>query len=336
MARKFENVDVIDALRKIMSHNTRFYQTDYNYDIKTLTDAAAASDDSNRSFLWMSRDSGTWCFPERNVYIEKTHPHNTWLFYRNNPNIKAFWVDLTPMKDGQVRGNLFEIDYSEHVKDVEQNSVMPSKVELLFRNPNNIHTFDYEEYNENWLSIGNRYGTLSEIKYLVPNERYLLDVIYNAKEAYFAFAEPYEIDGYVQEMIKEHFHGRGYTADDMAYVIPDDVYNALKYGIPAYGLYPGNITQQILSSEEARSFYSDNILFGIRHEDKWLLDYLVDRPNIKSELFNHEELKQLYVLTLQIGKLNNLEEVNTKVLDGIINKLEKLLHPLITQEHEEA
>jgi hypothetical protein len=335
--KKFENVDVVEVLRKIMLHNTRFYQTDFSYDIKTLTDAADASDDSIQSFLWMSHDSGTYCFPERNVYIENTYPHNTWLYHRNNPNIKAFRVDLYPMKDGQVRGNLFEIDYPEHVKDVRKNSVMPNKVELLFRNSNNIRIFDYEEYDQNWLSISNRYGTLCEIKYLVPNEQYLMDVIYNAKEAYFAHAEPAEIDNYIQDMVREHFHGRGYTADDMAYVVPDDIYNALKHGVPAYGLYPGNITQQITTKKDAQDFIRDNILLGIKHDDKKLLNYLVEHPSASHELFSRSELDYIYKTALSTG-ISDVEDISEiGIAESIVYKLGKVLDSFgIDDENEQT
>jgi len=332
--KKFENVELIDALRKIMVHNTRFYQSDFRYDIRNLTDAAEYKS-ANKSFLWISRDAGTWCLPVRDVYIENTQPHNTWIFENSDKSAKAFWVDVFPMKDGQVSGNIYEIDYPELTEHVKQSSLKPTAVEILFRNPNSFRTFDYEDYNENWGSISHWYGIVSEVKYLVPNEYYLNDVIYRAKEICADATQAATIDEYVQDMIREHFHSLGYTADDMAYVIPDDVYNALKSGVPAYALFPDNIKRQISSNKEAQDLVGNHGLFGIRHEDKQYLNYLVERPNMKGELFSRDELTKLYSIALSAGKSGELNAAELETVGGILSKLEKLDTSLNSPEQEQ-
>ena len=43
MITRFENINVIEALRKIMRHNTEHYQSDFEYDIARLQKAAEDS-----------------------------------------------------------------------------------------------------------------------------------------------------------------------------------------------------------------------------------------------------------------------------------------------------
>ena len=332
--KKFENVNVIDALQKIMSHNTRFYQSDFRYDIRTLADAAEYRS-ANKSFLWITRDAGTWCLPVRDVYMENTQPHNTWIYERSDKSAKAFWVDVFQREGDQVLGNIYEIDYPELTEHVKQNSVKPTEVEILFRNPNSFRTFNYKEYNENWESISQWYGIVSDVKFLVPNEHDLNDVVYRAKEICADATQAAAINEYVKDMIQEHFNDRGYTADDMAYVIPDDVYNALKYGIPAYALFPGDIKRQVTSNKEAQNFAGRIGLLGIRHEDKRFLDYLVERPNMKGEPFNRDECQQLYKLALSAGKSGELNAAELETVGGILSKLEKLDTSLNSPEQEQ-
>lgn len=333
MTKKFENVDVIDTLRKIMLHNTIYYQTDFDYDVRQLTDAAESST-ASRSFLWMSRDSGTWCFSEREVYIKNTSPYNSWQFYRNEKSVKAFWIELGKYENKKVMGTVCEIDYLKHVEQAKQSALQPQSVELVFKKPAAVRVCDFEEYDTSWYSIHCQYGDIYSKRYLVENEYVLQNIIDNSKAACFEQAQPASVDDYVRDMVREHFHSKGYTTDDMAYVIPDDVYEAVRQGIPAYALYPDNVREPIMSVKEADKLNGNGTLFGIRYDDKKLLDYFVERPSMKGELFSHEEFKQLYSCLLQAGKADDLDENGRNLLDRMICKLDKIVSPVNSEEYE--
>ena len=118
--QKFENVDVIAALGEIMRQNTAFYQSDFDID-KGIIQRAAASDQAvDKTLLWMSRPSGTYCFRERDVFLKGTRQHNTWRFYgeQTRDKILAYAVELTGTKDDTIRGNLYELDYQQHFRHV--------------------------------------------------------------------------------------------------------------------------------------------------------------------------------------------------------------------------
>lgn len=131
--QKFENVDVIAALGEIMRQNTAFYQSDFDID-KGIIQRAAASDQAvDKTLLWMSRPSGTYCFRERDVFLKGTRQHNTWRFYgeQTRDKILAYAVELTGIKDGTIRGNLYELDYQQHYRHVID-AALPVSVNRLF------------------------------------------------------------------------------------------------------------------------------------------------------------------------------------------------------------
>lgn len=131
--QKFENVDVIAALSEIMRQNTAFYQSDFDID-KGIIQRAAASDQAvDKTMLWMSRPSGTYCFRERDVFLKDTRQHNTWRFYgeQTRDKILAYAVELTDTKDDTIRGNLYELDYQQHFRHVID-AALPVSVSRLF------------------------------------------------------------------------------------------------------------------------------------------------------------------------------------------------------------
>ena len=131
--QKFENVDVIAALSEIMRQNTAFYQSDFDID-KGIIQRAAASDQAvDKTLLWMSRPSGTYCFRERDVFLKDTRQHNTWRFYgeQTRNKILAYAVELTDTKDDTIRGNLYELDYQQHFRHVID-AALPVSVSRLF------------------------------------------------------------------------------------------------------------------------------------------------------------------------------------------------------------
>jgi len=330
--KKFENVDVIDTLRKIMLHNTRYYQTDFDYDVREMI-GAAESNTANRSFLWMSRDSGTWSFPEREVYIKNTRPYNSWQFYRSDKSVKAFLIELGKYENKKVMGTVYEINYIKHADQVKQSALQPQSVELAFKKPAAVRVYDFEDYDTNWYSIHCQYGDIFSRRYLVENEYVLQNIIDSIKAACFEQAQLASVDDYVRDMVREHFHSRGYTVED--YVIPDEVYEAVRQGVPAYALYPSNIREQIMSVEEADKLNGNETLFGIRHEDKKLLDYLVQHPDTESGLFSRKELEFIYQRALSTGIADVEDMSEIKAAESIVYNLGTVLDsPCLEDEQQ--
>lgn len=131
--QKFENVDVIAALDEIMRQNTAFYQSDFDIDKGSIQRAAASNQAVDKTLLWMSRPSGTYCFREHDVFLKDTRQHNTWRFYgeQTRDKILAYAVELTDTKDNTIRGSLYELDYQQHYRHVID-AALPVSVNRLF------------------------------------------------------------------------------------------------------------------------------------------------------------------------------------------------------------
>lgn len=130
---KFENVDVLASLDAILRQNTAFYQSDFEIDKEIIQRAAASDRAEDKALLWMSRPSGTYCFRARDVFLQDTRQHNTWKFYgeQTRDHILAYAVEITGAKGGRVRGNLYELDYSQHFRYVKD-CAQPVTVNRLF------------------------------------------------------------------------------------------------------------------------------------------------------------------------------------------------------------
>lgn len=131
--QKFENVDLLAALEQIMRQHTAFYQNDFDID-KSIIQRDAASDQAvDKTLLWMSRPSGTYCFRERDVFLKGTRQHNTWKFYgeQTRDKILAYAVELTGTQGSSIRGNLYALDYQQHFRHVVE-AAQPVNVNRLF------------------------------------------------------------------------------------------------------------------------------------------------------------------------------------------------------------
>ncbi|KAI4444680.1 hypothetical protein FMM80_25445 [Schaedlerella arabinosiphila] len=131
---KFEDVDVLASLEAILKQNTGFYQSDFDIDKQIIAEKAASPNKEDKTLLWLSRPSGTYCFRERDVFISDTAPHNTWRFYKEQTrdHILAYAVELTGTQDGQIKGNLYELDYEKHYERVKDNTLAAGTVTLMY------------------------------------------------------------------------------------------------------------------------------------------------------------------------------------------------------------
>ena len=131
---KFENVDVLASLEAILKQNTGFYQSDFDIDKQIIAEKAASPNKEDKTLLWLSRPSGTYCFRERDVFISDTAPHNTWRYYKEHSrdHILAYAVELTGTQDGEIKGNLYELDYEKHYERVKDNTLAAGTVTLIY------------------------------------------------------------------------------------------------------------------------------------------------------------------------------------------------------------
>lgn len=130
----FLNCNVIAVLNEIMRHHTQNYQEDFNIDKEILLEAAEEPSTKYRRYLWMCRPQGTHCLKESEVYLKDTSEHNTWRFYdeQTRDKIFAYAVEIDGLKDGVLKGDIYELDYHKSAERVRQYSVDIKDVELFY------------------------------------------------------------------------------------------------------------------------------------------------------------------------------------------------------------
>lgn len=316
----FIDVDVIATLRKIMEHNTDFYQTDFQYDVETLREAAEDRG-GYRNFFWLTRKSGTWCFPERDVYIRNTNAASTWTYYggSGSENVKAYWIELKRVEgdDGKIIGDIVEMDYQKHLDYLCTHSLAPAFVEVVYKSPNDVRTFTYQEYQQNWQSIGQRYGTVERVKFLVENQQELVHAVIPARGLFWEATETADIDGYIKRLEQDRLHDYGYTADDIQRVGPQDAEQAVKHGLCCYALHKDGTREPVSDREMFQKHLFHDGLFGMEMQEKRLLQYF-KQDGIP--LFTPEETRLICFLAIQTGKEAGRD--STGLLDSIIHKAE--------------
>ncbi len=318
----FQNVDVLDALQKIMEHNTDYYQSDFQYDVTKLREAAADRN-AERRFFWMSRGSGTWCFAEPEVYIRNTSQHNTWNYYgagNKSEHVKTFWIELKGMRDEKVIGDIVELDYQKHLDYLCTHAFDPSAVEMVFKNPNSCRTFSYQEYDQNFQSIAQRYGTVQRVSFLVADPYELSRAVVDAHGLFWEAAEPMDIDAYVKRMDHDRLHDYGYTADDLVLTGPLDAEKAVKNGLACYALNPDGSKELIADRDNYQERHYRGALFGMTEEERSILQYFKQDC---IPLFTTEEMKEICSLAVQAGMENDPDR--SHLLDKIIHKAECML-----------
>ena len=341
--RKFEDVDIISTLRKIVNNNNLHYKTDFEYDADTLKNAAAGD-----RFLWLSRYSGTWLMTEREAHIRNTESHSTWQYYGDTKyyGVKSFAVEVTGNENGKPVGDIYELHYNKHREAVRTSSFNAKTVDIVFKprhweQESTTRNFDTAEYNDRWLSIINRYGQAESIHFNLSNEdeAALAEILGNFKKEYEEETEPASVNDYVREMVRERFHEYGYKRDNMAFTTPDDACGAIKYKIPVYVLHPDNRAIQIFKREDVTEAMQNKRMLGMGARDKQLLNFYTAGNTIANLPFTKDELKTILFMALDRGKENFEDEKDKQTIDNIINVLDIALfeidsHDELTHEQD--
>lgn len=179
---KFMKVDLLENLEKIMKKNTKSYQSDFAYDREDLEKAAAKADTvplRERTYLWMSRRCGTWCLEEKGVFLKPTSAHHIWTYYGEDTGQKilAYAVEVTGIVDGKVMGNLYPINYREHVELVKRVSLPADRLRLVYEKGERFQDSDKQVSKEADQTLGR--FLYSEY---VPNDSSALEAVLDQEE----------------------------------------------------------------------------------------------------------------------------------------------------------
>ena len=175
--RPQKDIDIIAFLSEILQANTQNYQSDFQYDIDTLQAAAAASDAENRSWLWMSRPSGTWCFKEREVFLQNTAANQNWQFYDYAADkIKAYRVEVCGRQGDRVFGNVYPLDYREHLERVKKLSIPAVRAVFLLEDGTEM-TLTFNNFVADYRRMVSEHGVPLNSHYAPASEMRLAEIL---------------------------------------------------------------------------------------------------------------------------------------------------------------
>ena len=192
--RKYENVDIVAALGAVVELNTEHYKSDFKYDIEKFKEAAKHPDGENKRLLWLSRHSGTWCFPERDVYIKDTEAFNYFTgygkllgspeFYQTvvvDDRILAYAVNITGIENGRIKGDLYELDYRDQIRQINKNAVPLHTVTATYKDGTTL-TLPHKEHDAKHMSLYHQHGQLQTLYKYPEDAGALRDVLKQARE----------------------------------------------------------------------------------------------------------------------------------------------------------
>ena len=81
--------DILHTLQAVLLENTTSYQSDFEFDVTTLLEAAKEPKIEDRTYYWLSRPCGTWCLKERDVFLKGSAAYNIWTHYEERQG--SFW-----------------------------------------------------------------------------------------------------------------------------------------------------------------------------------------------------------------------------------------------------
>jgi hypothetical protein len=200
--RKYENVDIVAALGAIVELNTANYKSDFKYDIEQFKAAAINPDGENNRFLWLSRPSGTYCQLERDTYIKDTAAFNYWngcatILGKDTPfdrvivndRVMTFAVEVTGIKNGRIMGNLHEVDYPNHIRQLNRVALPLHTITATYKDGTTV-TMPHKEHNTQHTRLYHQHGQLQTLTPHPQNADSLRIVLTQAREQRESNARP--------------------------------------------------------------------------------------------------------------------------------------------------
>ena len=202
---KFENIDLVDALRRIMDIHTPNYKEDFELDAGLLHSLAGSQSPEDKHLLWMSRTSGTYLLPEREVYVEDSFENKVWEYYHEQTGdpILAYEVEITGKENGKVKGNLIELDYDAHVDRMQKLTVPVEKVAVTFEDDATFY-LPFRSYRREALPLEEQHGEIVSVNYLPENAKELEMILRRERFKLGFHAKTGNIEDHIHKLAAQH------------------------------------------------------------------------------------------------------------------------------------
>ena len=126
----------------------------------------------------MSRPCGTYTLREREVYLDGSHENKVWRFYQEQTNdpVLAYAISLKEVRDGKIFGNLYPLNYREHVERMKKLTCPIGNVAVAFAD-GSVITIPYQERRQLMNRFMPEHGAPKTMTYLPENEPELMIIL---------------------------------------------------------------------------------------------------------------------------------------------------------------
>lgn len=137
---KFINTDILKVMKGIVDSHTNYYKSDFVYDVQTIKEAALKKERTDRIFVWMCRQSGTWLLKEKNVFIRDSHEYSVFTHYmeQTSDSVLCFIVEVAGSECDTAKGNLYFFDYPEYYDHIKKVAVPAKSIAITYENGKRI------------------------------------------------------------------------------------------------------------------------------------------------------------------------------------------------------
>lgn len=177
-AVRFRGVDILDSLGQIMELHTQHYKDDFDLDKELIPKLALSGEPEDRRLLWMSRPCGTYTLREWEVYLEGSYANNVWKFYHEQTKdpVLAYALSVKEVRDGKVFGNIYPLDYAEHVERVKRLTCPIEKAAIVFEDGSRIMV-PYQDRRRLMNELAQVHGKAKSVTDLPENMRELAVIL---------------------------------------------------------------------------------------------------------------------------------------------------------------
>ena len=163
---RFEDVDLLGALSRIVDLHTQHYKEDFDLDKELISKLAVSDRSEDKQLLWMSRPCGTYTLREREVY----------LYRRSEAEMPARLEEVKHAKEEGIFGDLYPLNYREHVERMKKLTCPIGNVAVAFED-GNVITIPYQERRQLMNRFMPEHGAPKTMTYLPENEPELMMIL---------------------------------------------------------------------------------------------------------------------------------------------------------------
>lgn len=117
--------DLIATMRDLVELNVKHYKTDFTYDVQKMCYSAYRHE--KKTFLFLTRESGTYLFEFESCVLASSHCFNTIQHYVDekyeHPRIYFIEVDGFESTYGNIHGTIYEAPYKDFADWLDRNKI---------------------------------------------------------------------------------------------------------------------------------------------------------------------------------------------------------------------